>query len=479
MAPSSGHLLVPKALRIFKFAVSQAGALIRSKLPQASTGATGASEALLQPIRLHAKVHPVHPAALLRQSRSSAHRNFTSQAKTFPRKLDRPPFPQTKIGQAVARGFGSPFASTLRPNLTGGALPRTAGGYGLGGPQGVRHFSHTGAVQAQVIQNVSAGLRAFCIGGGKARFDGFDKKTGSKRFRAVSEAEDRTLRKIQGSSSAWVRGTNLEFRLTPTITALSASFPTSTGKSLDSQTLGTVGFLDTLGADFARALKDLSSIHTDLKRLAALGDLPIRLTKSKSGGSTLSVRFAGCDADTVSHLCDEVGVRRGVICEDEAWNDDKDVQMALLFPFAPSKSVVSESDENASALVADTLHADSCFAPEQLEWRNMLSPSEPARHHQPDDDEDSADGFTQLDTPASTETPLYSYYNRNTPPWSPSGYESFGTSDFAAEDPYYYHHHHHHQNPSPQRRSRRQESGDLQGLESIYRFLAECEDARR
>ncbi|KAL8804410.1 MAG: hypothetical protein Q9182_002605 [Xanthomendoza sp. 2 TL-2023] len=468
MAPSSGHLLVPKALRIFKFAVSQAGALIRSKLPQASTGATSTSEALLQPIRLHSKGHPVHPVARLRQSRSSAHRNFTSQAKTFARKLDGSPFQKTKIGQAVARSFGSPFASTLRPNLTGGALPRTAGGYGLGGPLGVRHFSHTGAVQAQVIQNVSAGLRAFCIGGGKARFDGFDKRTGAKRFRAVSEAEDRALRKIQGSSSAWVKGTNLEFRLNPTTTALSASFPTSTGTNLDSQTLGTVGFLDTLGADFARALKDLSSIHIDLKRLAAFGDLPIGLTKSKSGGSTLSVRFAGCDGETVSHLCDEVGVHRGVVREDDAWNDDKDVQMALLFPFAPSKSVSEKKD---SALIAETLHADPHFAPEQLEWRNMLSPSEPA-DHQPDD-QDSADDFDQLETPTSTEPPHYTYnpYTPRSPPW---GYESLHESDFAAEDPYY-----HHQHASPQRRPRRHASGDLQELESIYRFLAECEDARR
>ncbi|KAI4248031.1 MAG: hypothetical protein L6R40_001120 [Gallowayella cf. fulva] len=458
MAPSSGHLLVPKALRIFKFAVAQAGALVRSKLPQTSTGVTAASEAVLQPIRLYQHVQPTHPAALLRQSRSSAHRKFTSQAKAHHQTFDRPSFRKSRIGQAVTRSFGSPFASTLRPNLTGGALPRTAGGYGLGGAQRVRHFSHTGAVQAQVIQNVSAGLRAFCIRGGKARFDGVDQTTGVKRFKSVSEAEDRALRQIQASSSsAWIKGTNLEFRLNPTIT----SFPTLTGKNLQGQTLGTVGFLDTLGADFARALKDLSSILTDLKRLAAFGDLPIDLTKSKHGGSTLSVRFAGCDADTVSRLCDEVGVHRGVIREDEAWNDDKDVKMALLFPFAPSNPV-SDSDHE-SALFDKTLHADSYIAPEQLEWRNMLSPSEPAGQRS---DEDSA-GFDHIHTPLSTDTPHYSY-DRYTPP-SPAGYESLGESDFAMEDPYY------HQDS----RARTRGSGDLQGLESLYRFLAECDEARR
>lgn len=353
----------------------------------------------------------------------------------------------------------------MRPNLTGGALPRTAGGYGLGGTaQGVRHFSHVGGAQAQVVQNVSAGLRAFCIGGGKARFDGFDQKTGAKKFKAVSEAEDRALRKIQRSSSAWAKGCNLEFRLNPTITALSASFPTSIGQSLGGQTLGTAGILDTLGADFARALKDLSAILTDLKRVAAFGDLPISLAISKHGGSTLCVRFAGCDADTVSRLCDEVGVRRGVIREDEAWNDDKDVEMALLFPFAPSKAV-SHSD-GESAFFAKTLHADSCIAPEQVEWRNMMSPSKHSGHRS---DQDSAD-FHHIDTPPSTETPHYSY-DRYTPQ-SPSGYESLRESDFAAEDAYY------HQHTSP-RRAHRQESGDLQGLESIYRFLAECDESRR
>ncbi|KAL8770052.1 MAG: hypothetical protein Q9209_004090 [Squamulea sp. 1 TL-2023] len=465
MAPSSGHVLVPKALRIFKFAVSQAGALIRSKLPQASTAAANsATEAVLQPIRLHSKPQPVHPAAWLRQSRSSAHRNFTSQAKAYAPNFDRPSFQKSKVGQAVTKAFGSPFASTLRPNLTGGALPRTAGGYGLGGAaQGVRYFSHVGGVQAQVVQNVSAGLRAFCIGGGKARFDGFDQKTGLKKFRAVSEAGDRVLRKIDRSTSAWAKGSNLEFRLNPTITALSASFPTSTSEGHESQTLGTAGFLDTLGADFARALKDLSAILTDLKRLAAFGDLPISLTTSKHAGSTLSVRFAGCDAETVSRLCDEVGVRRGVIREDEAWDDDKDVEMALLFPFAPSKSV-GQSD-NESVLFDQTLHADSYIAPEQVEWQCMLSPSKAGVARS---DEDSAD-FNQFDTPTSTEMPYYSY-DRYTPQ-SPSGYESLRESDIAAEDPYYNH------NPSP-RSTRRHDSSDLKGLESIYRFLAECDQAR-
>ncbi|KAL8776074.1 MAG: hypothetical protein Q9194_003393 [Teloschistes cf. exilis] len=457
MAPSGGHLLVPKFLRIAKFAVAQAGAIIRSKLPQTSTSA---AEAVLQPIYLHSKAQPVHFRALLKQSRSSALRNFSSQARLQAQRVIRPSFHSSKVGQAVTRTFGSPFASTLRPNLTGGALSRSAGGYGLGGNLGgVRQFSHTGGAQAQVIQNVSAGMRAFFIGGGKARFDGFDQKTGAKRFKAVSKAEDCALRKIQRSNSAWVKGTNLEFRLSPTITALSASLPASTAMTLECQTLATEGFLDTLTLDFARALKDLSAILTDLKRLAVLGDLPVNLIQSHTTGVRLCVRFSGCDADTVSRLCDEVGVRRGVVREDEAWNEDKDVAMALLFPFAPSKSV--SSLDNDSCLFPQTIYADTEIAPEQVEWQNMMSPHQ---DHSWESHEDLT-GFEQIDIPVSGQTEHSSLH-------SPSGYESLRESDFDEDDLFY------HERSSPSR-AHRQDPDGMQGLESIYQFLAECDGARR
>lgn len=448
-------------MAIVRFVVTQAGASIRSKVLHASTSTTNA---VLQPVYLRSKAQPIHPHALLKQSRASGLRKFSSQAQIHAQRTTRPTFQKSKIGQAVIRSFGSPFASTLRPNLTGGALSRTAGGYGLGGTiRGVRQFSHTPGAQAQVIQNVSAGMRAFCIGGGKARFDGFDQKTGVKRFKAITKAEDHALRKIQQSRSAWVKGTDLEFRLNPTITALSASLPTSTGRGIDGQTLATAGFLDTLSVDFARALKDLTAILTDLKRLATLGDLPISLTKPHLGGTTFSIRFPGCDADTVGRLCDEVGVRRGVIREDEAWNDDKDVEMALLFPFAPSKP--TSNSGNNSALLPQTIYADDKISPEQVEWRNMMSPRR-AGDLESDGDLTS---FDHTDTPISGETPRGSPHHFT--PQSPSGYESFRESDFALDDPYY-------QDSSPQRH-RRDVSGDIQELESTYRFLAECDEARR
>ncbi|KAL8667430.1 MAG: hypothetical protein Q9202_000646 [Teloschistes flavicans] len=457
MAPSGGHLLVPKVLRIAKFAVAQAGALIRSKLPQISTGTT---EAVLQPIYLHSKAQPVHFRALLKQSRSSALRKFSSQTRLHAQRVLRPSFQSSKVGQAVTRSFGSPFASNLRPNLTGGVLPRSAGGYRLGGNLGgVRQFSHTGGAQAQVIQNVSAGMRAFCIGGGKARFDGFDQTTGAKRFKAVSEAEDYALRKVQRSASAWMKGTNLEFRLSPTITALSASLPTSTAEKFECQTLATEGLLDTLTVDFARAFKNLSATLTDLKRLAVLGDLPVSLIKLHNGGVTLCVRFPGCDADTVSRLCDEVGVCRGVVREDEAWNEDKDVAMALLYPFAPSKPVSSSG--NDISLFPQTIYADTEIAPEQVEWQNMMSPHQ---NHSCESHEDLT-SFDQIDTPISGATEHSGLH-------SPSGYESLRESDFGEDDPF-------HLQRSIPSRPHRQDPDDMQQLESIYRFLAECDGARR
>ena len=352
----------------------------------------------------------------------------------------------------MTKTVGSPFASTLRPNLTGGTLSRSAGGYGLGGTvRGVRQFSHTGGTQAQVIQNVNAGIRAFCVGGGKARFDGIDGKTGEKRFKAVSHIEDTILRKLDTPNPVWAKGTNLEFRLNPTITALSTSFPCS-----EAHTLGTYGLLDSLSIDFARAFKDLSIILTDIQRLAQFGDLPISLSAFQTGGCVLKVRFAGCDADTVSRLCDEVGIRRGAINEDEEWTHDKAAEMALLFPFAPGKTVTNNDSE--SAYLAQTIQVDREVAPEQLEWQNMMSPQ---RYAGPTS-EPMIPNSERAEEVAIPEGEV----------WSASGYESLGESDFADDDPYYYN-----SNSLASRPYRSQES--FEGLEGIYKFLAECDDARR
>lgn len=80
-----------------------------------------------------------------------------STATEHATKYSRADFPSSATARAVGRLTSrAPFASTLRPNLTGGAFPRTAGGYSLGGGRagGARYFSHTPTAPAQVI-NVS------------------------------------------------------------------------------------------------------------------------------------------------------------------------------------------------------------------------------------------------------------------------------------------------------------------------------------
>ena len=390
-------------------------------------------------------------------------------------KYDRSKFPSSKASRAISERGSAPFASTLRPNLTGGALPHSAGGYSLGGVGKARHFSHIPGAQAQIIHNVSTGIRAFFVSGGKARFDGVDPITGEKRFRSVSATEDAIYMQWESPMSSSNKGTSLDFKLNPTITALYPSL-SSDKPSIRTTSLNNIDLLSTLTSDFARAIQDLSLILADLRALSTFGDLPIAFTH-KPTGPILSVRFPGCDADLVSRLCDEVGVRRGVVIEDEGWHTaqagktgqaEKDVEMALLFPFAPNSTSSLPSDGGEYYFTRTTAPQRRRRQPEQLDWRNMISPPQQSRCAAESwRDSHSADEELTLKSPD-----LH-------PHSSPiSGYESLRESDFGSEDPYV---------PTSSSSSpvhkgvaaARAESGEYEGVEGIYKFLQVCEEARR
>lgn len=337
-----------------------------------------------------------------------------STGSTHAPKFNRAAFPKSATATAVSRlTTRAPFASTLRPNLTGGALPRTSGGYSLGGNTGgARYFSHTPAAPAQVVNNVSAAVRAFWLSGQKAQFDGMT-SAGEKRFRSVTNLQKETFYKMQ-TIPRNAPGSFIDFHVNPTITALSplsAAFGLGSPAS-ESTNLNTIGFLDVLSVDFSRALKDLAATLNDLKSLSTLGDLPITLEQN----SILRVRFPGCDAETVEKLCDEVGVQRGYICQDEDFESATGTQMALLFPFAPTT-------EHSLSSPGGSMRSQS-------------------GHDYDDLDEEILDN-----------------------PWM-DGYESM--EEYSEGESAYF-----------TKPSEHPNSSDYEGLEGIYRFLEQCDNARR
>ncbi|KAK7951837.1 uncharacterized protein PG986_007565 [Apiospora aurea] len=436
MVAPLGGMWAPAALRMARQAVYKASKAIRAKLVDTARPVNAA----LEPVFARSTPRqPIHPAALLRQQKSrrwhstSTYQNINSAVRRFmstgrlseaPR-VDRVKFNATQVGRAISQFTGrAPFASTLRPNLTGGALPRTAGGYGLGSGRigGPRYFSHTPAAQAQVVNNVSAAVRAFWISGQKAQFDGLTER-GERRYRAVSSLQDETARKM-ATASRISAGSYVDFKLSPTVTALSplaGAFPYAAAGTkvpvADAATLNAEGLFDVLSVDFGRALKDLTSTLGDLKKLAALGDLPIQLEK----GHTIRVGFPGVDADTLETLCDDLEITRGIVGQDVDFEAETGVTMALKFPFAPGAN-----DQQSLTLTSPggSLHSLGSF---------------------PDEDE-LFEAFSEVE--------------KN--PWlassssEPEGYESM----------------------SPPISSGEHCSEGFEGLQGVYRFLEECDRAQ-
>lgn len=456
MSPAVGGMWATAALRVLGKNLARTSKMLRSKLAAAATRSSNPAQQL-QPIAVRSGVNssrqPIHPSAWLRQQKSGRsgakwHSTYTNTHATVRRyisntagrqssssggqsRFDRSKLPVSNISRAVAASPGrAPFASTLRPNLTGGALPRTAGGYsfsGAGRAGGKRYFSHTPAAPAQVVQNVSQAVRAFWLSGQRAHFDGYS-ADGRKLYRAVGVDEEKARNKLAVAPHA--PGSFIDFHISPSITALSplgAMIPSSQSVKAEIQTAGATlladNFLDVLSVDFARTLKDLAAVMADLKALARLGDLPISLERA----DLLRVRFPGVDAETVERLCNDVGVQRGIIREDPDFDADAGVQVALRFPYAPdngcSKTLTSPNVTVRTRVTSASSELDEAFA-EEIEENPWLL----ALEHSAVSEE--SEGYESM---------------------SPS--LKSASSEHCTEDRY-------------------------EGLEGIYKFLEECDRAR-
>lgn len=435
----------------YRFAVDKTAKVIRDKLPQAAKTA----ETELQPAFTRIVKQPVNRVAAIRQGQSrwystrqavnNSIKHFSSTTKTG--EHVRPPYPSSRTGNAVRQLTSrAPFASTLRPNLTGGTLGRTAGGYthGTGHVGGVRNFSHSPAAPAEVINNVSQAVRAFWLSGQRARFDGSNPRTGEKRYRAVSDLQEKTHRRMQ-VSNAQTSGSYIDFKVNPTITAIGPLSDVPRSRDAECVSLNSDGMMNMLSVDFARALRDLAAIMNDLKRLSTLGDLPISLANS----TTLRVRFPGCDIDIVEALCRELGIRRGLVHQDPDFDLHNGTNMALLFPFAPSKAP-------SEATCSSDLRPAKRQQREDVAWDAMMS-------------QDESLGYSHKSATSHDILEEYNIVLQN--PWlsSPSGYSSLHSSEHSEVGALL--------EPAPV--DGVNTASDFEGLEGIYRFLEECDGARR
>ncbi|KAM5489463.1 hypothetical protein MaudMau93_003281 [Microsporum audouinii] len=436
MAPSSGHQLIPKVWRVARFAFEKTARAIRSRLPDAPQ-----PRALqLQPAFVRPSVRtPADRIAALR----SQTRSFTTvrlSARTASGRATQPLKIATQVSRLTTR---TPFASALRPNLTGGAFCRTAGGYAIGAGRigGARYFSSSPTCPAQVIQNVSAAMRSFWLSGQRVRFDGIDKRTGAKKYKVVTALQQEAGRKM-GAIPTTASGSYVDFKISPTITALGcikSMQKESTFQANEQATLNSAGLLDLLSGDFARVLKELAAVLNDLKKLAALGDLPISLHDQ----STIRVRFPGCDAETVEHLCVEAGMQRGVVGQDEDFESRNGAEMALLFPFAPSH----QHSEPGSYLRDSPLMR----TPEYVNWREMVL---------------SKDSVSPFGTPGG-DFSLMDLSEEN--PWArqPSAFSSVGISELGDREFF------------PDIRYPTPTVSDYGGIEGVCRFIEECNRVSR
>ena len=468
-------------------------------------GQVGQVEARTEHIYVRIQDKPLTRLQAIKQSQSRQYstqrvvnktvRWFTTEASHTTRPL-RSSYPASRTRSAVSSLTSrTPFASTLRPNLTGGTLSRSAGGYttGAGRVGGARFFSHGPAQPAEVIQNVSQAVRAFWLQGHKARYDGYDHKTGHKRFRAVSPTQDKA-RNAFDLCHAHSAGSFVDFKVSPTITAVgplstvprSVSYNSHCFASEHSDSASTTAtitdekVMTTLAVDFARALKNLAAIMNDVKRLATLGSLPLVLVNP----TTLRVRFPGCDRDTVETLCTELGIRRGIVGQDEDFETQHGADMALHFPFAPSKTA-SEAD---LCEIYDGWRPAKRTRREDVEWHGMISAQQSGYSMQ-----SLGHDFETLSPHLQAHTEGQEVVGIMTDdgdiienPWVGSRPISAQMSDYSSlhlsedgDDHAAMHFEPDHREYSSKRPRQETSHAEYEGIEGIYKFIEHCDRARR
>jgi len=302
-------------------------------------------------------------------------------------------------------------------------------------------------------------MRAFAVGGKKVQYDGTDPSTGAKRFRSVSALQDTTHKKIKSLPKA-TPGAFVDFNVNPTITALAPlgsvpGFPASEEKM---ETLNTEGLLDVLSVDFARALKELLIILEDIKSLSTLGDLPITYQKSR-----LRVHFPGCDATSVENLMEELGLRRGTIGQDPEFDAFVGTEIALLFPFAPSRSGSEYSFYNQPVEIRQS--------PPKPEQRPMNPYIEDFYEALQVPGSPVLGNLSSPDFSTMSDSGLELFEDMNQEelnPWlsSPSGYDTIRSSEFYNSGP-------------PRRAAEPGAPLEYQSFDGIYRFIEMCDNAQR
>jgi len=134
-------------------------------------------------------------------------------------------------------------------------------------------------------------------------------------------------------------GAYVDFHVVPKFTCMSENDPVGY-TCLDTSTRG--GFMDALDVELNSAMRDISRVYQDLRKLSSIGELPVTLVPP----ATLRVHFRGCDADLVTALCDEVGVTTGVIHEDERFAYDKIFTSGKKIDAVDWQEMMSSSDDD-------------------------------------------------------------------------------------------------------------------------------------